>query len=150
MPLFPVEDALDPSSASGVPLPIIRYFVFVGSLLLALLFAADRYLSRPPDAIRSAEVDRTIIRIHSARTPPEKIVFDTSQRMAAPSSIALNDERTIDDSPQVAAEAAPPVQAEKTVVTPGRHVAERQRMHSRRAVRDRRFAFDQRNLFAGW
>ena len=28
-------------------MPIIRYFVFVGGLLLALLFAADRYLPVP-------------------------------------------------------------------------------------------------------
>ena len=28
-------------------MPIIQYFIFVGGLLLALLFAADRYLPAP-------------------------------------------------------------------------------------------------------
>ncbi|BBO11062.1 hypothetical protein CO683_11665 [Bradyrhizobium ottawaense] len=58
-------------------MPIIRYFVFVGGLLLTLLFAADRYLPAPGEPAAMADPDRTIIRITSARRLPEKIVFDT-------------------------------------------------------------------------
>jgi hypothetical protein len=130
-------------------LPIIRYFVFIGSLLLALLFVADRYLTPSPDPVRAAEVDRTIIRIHSARALPEKIVFDTSQPMPAPSIVA--DARPDNDPREAhAMVVTPPIKTEKAAVTPVRHVAERPRAHPRRVSRDRRLAFEQRDLFAGW
>jgi hypothetical protein len=59
-------------------MPLGRYFGCAGSLLLALLFLADWYipkLSAEPDR---ADVDRSIIRIHSMHKWPEAIVFDTS------------------------------------------------------------------------
>ncbi|WP_074127096.1 hypothetical protein [Bradyrhizobium sp. NAS96.2] len=68
-------------------MPIIRYFVFVGGLLLALLFAADRYLPAPIETAAAADPDKTIIRISSARSPPEKIVFDTRPRADVPSIV---------------------------------------------------------------
>ncbi|MBB4376318.1 hypothetical protein GGD66_001701 [Bradyrhizobium sp. CIR48] len=61
-------------------MPIIRYFVFVGGVLLTLLLAADRYLPAPGEPAATADHDRTIIRIASARMLPEKIVFDTRPR----------------------------------------------------------------------
>ncbi|WP_375762543.1 hypothetical protein ACE10W_05000 [Bradyrhizobium sp. B025] len=65
-------------------MPIVRYFLFVGGLLLALLFAADQYLPDPGGRASPSDPDRTIIRIASARSLPEKIVFDTSQRADLP------------------------------------------------------------------
>ncbi|MCG2626250.1 hypothetical protein L6654_06375 [Bradyrhizobium sp. WYCCWR 13023] len=65
-------------------MPIIRYFVFVGALLLALLFAASRYLPAPVERAAAAEPDRTIIRITSARRLPDRIVFDTRPRSDLP------------------------------------------------------------------
>ncbi|WP_439370679.1 hypothetical protein [Bradyrhizobium sp. DASA03120] len=59
-------------------MPIIRYFLFVGSLLVALLFLADFLFPAPPERSAGIDVDRSIIRIHSARVLPERIVFDTS------------------------------------------------------------------------
>jgi hypothetical protein len=59
-------------------MPIFRYFVLVGSCLLALLFAADRFLPRPIDGAAADDVDRSVIRIRSARVGPEKIEFDTA------------------------------------------------------------------------
>jgi hypothetical protein len=59
-------------------MPLGRYFGFGGSVLLALLFLADWYipkLSAEPDR---ADVDRSIIRIHTMHRWPEAIVFDTS------------------------------------------------------------------------
>lgn len=70
-------------------MPIIRYFLFAGALVVALLFALDRNL--PPLGERSIgpEVDRSIIRIHSARALPEKIIFDTSTQIGATVSSPL-------------------------------------------------------------
>jgi len=65
-------------------MPIIRYFVSAGGLLLAPLFAADLYLPASVDRAGLPDQDRTIIRIASARTLPEKIVFDTRPRADLP------------------------------------------------------------------
>jgi hypothetical protein len=66
-------------------MPIIRYFVCIGLLLTALLFAADRYLPASVDHAQSADLDKTIIRIRSAQHLPEKIVLDTrSPAIVAP------------------------------------------------------------------
>lgn len=70
-------------------MPIIRYFLFAGAFAIALLFAIDRNL--PPLATPSAAptVDRTVIRIRSARALPEKIILDTSASIAAAASSPL-------------------------------------------------------------
>ncbi|MCK1543928.1 hypothetical protein IVB12_18655, partial [Bradyrhizobium sp. 179] len=68
-------------------MPIIRYFVFLSGLLLALLFAADRYLPAPVERAGAADPDRTTIRISSARSLPEKIVFDTRPRTDVPEMV---------------------------------------------------------------
>lgn len=59
-------------------MPLARYFLLVGGVLLALVFISDFYLPKAPVAERAAEVDRQVIRIHSDRKWPERIVFDTS------------------------------------------------------------------------
>ena len=61
-------------------MPLFRYFAVVGSLLLAMLFIADRYLAAPAESVirNVGEVDKTVIRIHSAHKWPDRIVFDTS------------------------------------------------------------------------
>ncbi|WP_092257156.1 hypothetical protein [Bradyrhizobium sp. Rc3b] len=69
-------------------MPIIRYFVAVGGALLALLFAADRYLPAPIERAGEADLDRTTIRIRSARSLPEKIIFDTRFRPDNPAVAA--------------------------------------------------------------
>jgi len=61
-------------------MPIIRYFVVVGGVLIALLLAADRYFPAPVERTNATDLDRTTIRISSARRLPEKIVFDTRPR----------------------------------------------------------------------
>lgn len=61
-------------------MPIIRYFVFVGGLLLALIFAAERYLPAPLARADTPEPAKTTIRIRSATPLPEKIVLDTRPR----------------------------------------------------------------------
>ena len=59
-------------------MPLARYFFFVGSLLLAMIFVADWYLPDSPQTFREAQVDKSIIRIKSAHKWPERIVIDTS------------------------------------------------------------------------
>jgi hypothetical protein len=63
-------------------MPLMRYFVFVGGALLALLLIVNAFSPGLPvtGAIRStaATTDRSVIRIHSDRKWPERVVFDTS------------------------------------------------------------------------
>jgi hypothetical protein len=58
-------------------MPLSRYFLYVGGVLLALLFIADAYLPKLPVAHRADEVSYNI-RIHSDGKWPERIVYDTS------------------------------------------------------------------------
>jgi hypothetical protein len=58
-------------------MPLTRYFLYVGGVLLTLLFILDEWFPRFPVAER-AHADLPAIRIHSDRKWPERIVFDTS------------------------------------------------------------------------
>jgi hypothetical protein len=62
-------------------MPLMRYFVFVGGALLALLLIVNA-VSPVTEAARStaaATTDRSVIRIRSDRKWPEPVVFDTSR-----------------------------------------------------------------------
>jgi hypothetical protein len=68
--------------------PIARYFIFVGGTLAALLLIADWSLPTPPAMFANQLViDRSIIRIKSARKCPEKVVLDTSQPTITPPAV---------------------------------------------------------------
>ena len=68
-------------------MPLARYFSYVGGALLALLFILDAYL--PKIAIEErAHANSPIIRIHSERKWPERIVFDTGVPAIIPAQIA--------------------------------------------------------------
>ena len=61
-------------------MPIGRYFLSVGTALLAVLFLADAcFPNSQPDALgRSGRnLDKSIIRITSTKKWPERIDFDT-------------------------------------------------------------------------
>lgn len=62
---------------------IVRYFLFASAFAVALLFALDRNLSPLGERPAGPDVDRTVMRINSARTLPEKIIFDTSAQFNA-------------------------------------------------------------------
>lgn len=69
-------------SDSGVP--VLRYFVFVGGTLLALMFVADAVLPDVPTNERFVSgTGLPSIRIYSDLKGPEQIVLDTSQPAAA-------------------------------------------------------------------
>src|SRR5260221_14783681 len=58
-----------------------RYFLSVGGVLLALLFIADAVAPKVPAAATDSNdlgIDKAVIRIHTDRKWPERVVFDTS------------------------------------------------------------------------
>jgi len=66
-------------------MPILRYFVFVGGALLALLLGMDLVLSGSADTQSIASSgDFPPIRIHSDHRLPDRVVFDTSQPTIIP------------------------------------------------------------------
>jgi hypothetical protein len=67
--------------------PIARYFMSVGCMLVILLFIAKWCVPTSPAMVagQSVAIERAVIRIKSAHKWPEKIVLDTSQpAIAAP------------------------------------------------------------------
>ena len=61
-------------------MPVARYFLFVGGVLLALLFLIDAYVpSQVVVASHAApSIDRNVVRIRSDQKLPERVVYDTS------------------------------------------------------------------------
>jgi hypothetical protein len=61
-------------------MPLVRYFVFVGGALLALLFVANAYAPKLPvvTVAENTSTENPTLRIRSDRKWPERIVFDTS------------------------------------------------------------------------
>ncbi|MGV7219453.1 hypothetical protein [Bradyrhizobium sp. UFLA05-112] len=136
-------------------MPIIRYFVFVGLVLTALLFAADGYLPASVDHAQSADFDKTIIRIRSARRLPEKIVLDTSSpAMVAPMTPAAEVANSSSSEPLAAmTEAtAPKTEGQRPLA----QTVARQRSRAKRSAKlvrrptERRLAFDRRDFSGTW
>ena len=69
-------------------MPLLRYFMFVGCLLVAMLFAANWIWPGEPkaplQAVAAESPFEQTIRIQSARRWPDKIVFDTNQPTIVP------------------------------------------------------------------
>ena len=61
-------------------MPIARYFLFVGGVLLALLVAIDALFPQQAAVVSQAapSIDKTVVRIRSDQKPPERVVYDTS------------------------------------------------------------------------
>jgi hypothetical protein len=61
-------------------MPVARYFLFVGGVLLALLFLSNEVLPKLPVEADRAETGphKSVIRIQSDRKWPERVVFDTN------------------------------------------------------------------------
>jgi hypothetical protein len=68
-------------------MPLKQYFTFVGGVLLLLLFIFDAYLPKLP-VLHRAPDNLPVIRIHSDRKWPERIVYDTSHPTIVPASMA--------------------------------------------------------------
>ena len=98
-------------------MPLLQYFGWVGSFLLAALFAASWWFSGnvadapPPRAPLSESIH---IRIHSDHKWPERVVFDTTRSMLTPAENAQAETRPQGQKPAqepVAAERHDPVEA---------------------------------------
>ncbi len=68
-------------------MPLARYFLYVGGLLLALLFISDAMLPTLP-VVKRQVADLPVIRIHSDRKWPERVVFDTNLPTVTPAKSA--------------------------------------------------------------
>jgi hypothetical protein len=73
-------------------MPLARYFLYVGGVLLTLVFILDACLSKLP-IMKRAHVNSPIIRIHSERKWPERIVFDTTLPTTVPAQTAIVEDR---------------------------------------------------------
>ena len=140
-------------------MPIIRYFVCVGGALLALLFAAEWYFPALADRTNAeadaARVDKTVIRIHSARSLPERIVFDTAAPNVAPTTAAVDSraEPRGDRVRQVSAamqETKPSTASTETREHAERRVRARRTPKMTRRQSERRLAFEPRGFFDEW
>ena len=81
-------------------MPLMRYFVFVSSVLLALLFIADACLPKLPTAGKT-NARPPGVRIYSDQKWPEPIVYDTSATMLR-SAPAANPEAAGSAPPTIA------------------------------------------------
>lgn len=66
-------------------MPWLRYFVFIGGTLLALLFVADAFSTKETVAVAQAgDAEKPMLRIRSDVKWPERIVIDTTQPTITP------------------------------------------------------------------
>ena len=82
-------------------MPLARYLIWVGSVLLALLFVADAYLPKLPAVQASTDASPVLIRIHAVQRWPERVVLDTSAPM--PRAIVAASPMQVDPTSQTAA-----------------------------------------------
>jgi len=70
-------------------MPVTRYFLFVGGVLLALLLVIDALV--PQQAIVASQaapsVNKTVLRIRSDQKLPERVVYDTSLPTIVPQPV---------------------------------------------------------------
>src|SRR5258707_530315 len=70
-------------------MPVARYFLFVGGILLALLFALDAFAPQQMVVAGNAapSINKTVVRIRSDQLP-ERVVYDTSLPTIVPPAAA--------------------------------------------------------------
>ena len=71
-------------------MPVARYFLFVGGILLALLFALDAFAPQQLVVAGDAapSINKTVVRIRSDQKLPERVVYDTSLTTIVPPAVA--------------------------------------------------------------
>src|SRR3954471_10354650 len=68
-------------------MPLARYFLYVGGVLLALLLVLDALSPKSPMP-EQAHANLPVIRIHSMEKFPERVVYDTALPTRAPTAVA--------------------------------------------------------------
>jgi hypothetical protein len=89
-------------------MPVARYFLFVGGVLLALLFAVDAFAPKEPVVVSVAAampVENPTLRIRSDRKWPEPVVYDTSLPTIVPPPAARIEAATTAPAPEMSAKA---------------------------------------------
>jgi hypothetical protein len=72
-------------------MPIVRYVVWVGASLLALLLVANWCFSEAPREAAYEAIDKPVIRIASVQQPPESVFIDTNQPTIVPPPVPVED-----------------------------------------------------------
>jgi hypothetical protein len=108
-------------------MPIGRYFLYIGSLLLALLFLANWYFPPLRDEASGSGADRYAIRIHSVQKWPKAVVIDTTlPTIVPPPAIAAAKTPAPEPAPRdayaMATEPAPAAKPAEAVKPAKRHV----------------------------
>ncbi|WP_315754302.1 MULTISPECIES: hypothetical protein [unclassified Bradyrhizobium] len=117
-------------------MPILRYFLFVGGTLLALLVLADAVLpSVPLPASLSSASDLPPVRIQSTRKWPERIVMDTSIATPAPVKLAKAEQPPAEPAGEVAKNGLRDAFAQMSAVEANRQVAAVKAAEKPRAMR---------------
>ena len=80
-------------------MPVMRYIVWVGASLLALLFVANWFVPQTPPEPEHAAVDRPVIRIASIQQPPERVVIDANQPTIVPPPVLFEKSGSGNPSP---------------------------------------------------
>ena len=93
-------------------MPVARFFLFVGGVLLAVLFALDAFA---PQQMAVADntapsINKTVVRIRSDQKLPERVVYDTSLPTIVP-PVAMT---RIAAAPAAPADVSAPAQARDT------------------------------------
>ena len=74
-------------------MPVARYFLYVGGVLLALLFVADAYLPKQTvtasTVATAAPLQHSMLRIRSDRKWPERVVYDTNLPTIVPPTVQV-------------------------------------------------------------
>ena len=72
-------------------MPVARYFLFVGGVLLALLFVIDAFAPQQLAVASNAapSVDKYAVRIKSDQKLPERVVYDTSLPTIVPAKATI-------------------------------------------------------------
>ena len=110
-------------------MPLGRYFLVVGGVLLALLLVAGWYLpSSPPMQSYGAPIDGSLLHIRSEHKWPERLEFGTATPAILPPSPPAVADTAVSEDPKLEAlaEVRPP-EKQQVVVKPKPRVATRRR-----------------------
>ena len=81
-------------------MPLARYFLFVGGVLVALLLVSGWLLPKlPMTGTAEMGADKSFLRISSDRKWPERVVFDTSVAPIAPAPTVSAEEAVTPPAP---------------------------------------------------
>lgn len=69
-------------------MPLLQYFLYIGGVLLGLLFILDAFLPKLPIPVATHE-HVPVIRIASDRKWPERVVYDTSLPTIVPETVTI-------------------------------------------------------------